>query len=182
MSSKLIYHLCCGPCGILGLETLCAEGFDVICYFDGANIHPVEEYERRLASVRVVCESVGARLFVPPYDPTSWLQETLEFAQEPEGGQRCPVCFRYQLTVAARCGAELGAQFLCTSLTMSRQKSPQLINTIGEEVAHQFGLQWVERVWRKGGGLEKGARRAKELGLYRQSYCGCRYSMRRGEG
>jgi predicted adenine nucleotide alpha hydrolase (AANH) superfamily ATPase len=44
------------------------------------------------------------------------------------------------------------------------------------EISKGASLEWKDRVWRKKGGFLRSVQISKELGLYRQSYCGCVYS------
>lgn len=160
-------------------ELSCArEGRDVIGYFWGANIFPVEEYERRKQAVEVLIEHTGGECVFASYERESWLEATRELAHEPEGGRRCEICFRLQLESAARCGVEAGCASLCTSLTISPHKNVALINSLGDEIARAHGLVWLERVWRKNNGFARSIKMSKELGLFRQNYCGCEYSER----
>ena len=46
------------------------------------------------------------------------------------------------------------------------------------EAAARCGVEWVERVWRKRDGFKRSVAESKRLGLYRQNYCGCIFSMR----
>ena len=97
---------------------------------------------------------------------------------EPERGVRCAVCFRVQLDAAAEYAAANGFTHLCTTLTISPHKDAALINAIGAEAAAPRGIEWVERVWRKRDGFKRSVAESKRLGLYRQNYCGCIFSMR----
>lgn len=99
-------------------------------------------------------------------------------AAEPEGGGRCRLCFALQLEAAALQAAERGFSHLTTTLTISPHKDPALINQIGAETAKKYGLTWVEKIWRRGGGFQRSVEESTRLGLYRQNYCGCIYSER----
>ena len=178
-NKKLLYHLCCGICGIPGWEQLIAEGYEVIAFFDGGNIHPRQEMERRDAAAAQVAERIGTPLLHEGYPVAQWQAFIAGHEDQPEGGTRCPLCFEHQLRQAARVACQQGAPYLCTSLTLSRHKSPQLINAIGAKVAADFGLNWVEKVWRKGGGIARADGVAREMGLYRQTWCGCIYSQKK---
>lgn len=122
-----------------------------------------------------------ASLVTPDHDPRRWFAAVRGLEREPERGRRCEVCFAYQLERAAEAAVRAGATALCTSLTVSRHKDPKLINALGASIAARWGLRWEDRVWRKGDGTRRSDQLSKELGLYRQNFCGCRFSMRSEE-
>lgn len=176
--SRLLLHICCAPDGTVPWPDLEAEGFTVTGYFYGGNIHPHQEYLRRTVAVRRLAEEHGNRLILGPYDPDAWLRATKKYSREPEGGLRCPLCFRLQLENAADVACREGIENLCTTLTISPHKDPGLLNGLGEAVCAERGLTWVERIWRKQGGFIRSVAESRRLGLYRQNYCGCIYSVR----
>ncbi len=72
---SLLLHACCAPCSSYVLEYL-ARYFDITLYFYNPNIHPREEYDRRLAEVdkllRLPPFCRGEELVVGPYDAAAW--------------------------------------------------------------------------------------------------------------
>ncbi len=174
----LLLHICCAPDGTIPWRELERQGFRVTGFFYGSNIHPVEEYRLREEAVRRLAAEHGDRLIVGFYEPELWLAATEGWHDEPEGGRRCPVCFRLQLEAAAEAACREGLSRICTTLTISPHKNPELLNRLGREVAAARGLTWVERIWRKGGGFVRSVEESRRLGLYRQNYCGCRFSIR----
>lgn len=178
---KLLLHICCAPDATVPWPELLAEGYEASGYFYGGNIHPQAEYEKRAEAVRMLAEVTQAPAILPGYEPEKWLEATKELADEPERGRRCPVCFRLQLEAAAVYAAAHGFSHLSTTLTISPHKDAALINKIGAETAVQHGLVWLERIWRKQDGFKRSVAESKRLGLYRQNYCGCVYSLRSRE-
>ncbi len=178
MGEKVLLHACCAPCATVGTASLIDEGRDLTLYFYGGNIHPESEWDRRRESLQKLASAYGIPLLVRPYDVSEWDASVLGLEGEPEGGLRCVRCMRLQLENAARAARGLGIGTLCTSLTLSPQKHPDLINSWGRDAAESCGLRWEERVWRKKGGFLKSVRESSRLGLYRQNYCGCRFSVR----
>ena len=92
---KVVLHICCGVCAAGVVERLNTEGHEVYGFFYNPNIHPQEEYERRLEAVRKVAKEMNFPLEVGSYTPEEWFAETRALENEPEGGKRCEVCFRY---------------------------------------------------------------------------------------
>lgn len=180
MSKKLLLHICCAPDATIPWPEFTAEGFETTGYFYGSNIHPEEEYQKRLEALKTLKASVGASVVLPEYEPSMWFSRAEQFAKEPEGGKRCEVCFRTQLEAAVRYAAENGFEAVSTTLTISPHKNAALINKIGAETAEKYGVEWIERVWRKNNGFKRSVEESRRLGLYRQNYCGCIYSYRDG--
>nr|WP_321499635.1 epoxyqueuosine reductase QueH [uncultured Dethiosulfovibrio sp.] len=177
VKNRVLLHICCGPDGTVPWPNLQGEGFDVIGYFYGGNIHPSSEYYLRLGAVKAVEGEWGGRLIVPPYDSDPWFALTGHLSEEPEGGRRCSLCFRIQLEAAASAAVTEGIGLMTTTLTISPHKDPEEINSIGREVAKSRGLTWIDRVWRKKNGFKRSLEECGRLGLYRQNYCGCIYSL-----
>lgn len=181
MSKKLLLHICCAPDATIPWPELIAEGYKTVGFFYGSNIHPQEEYERRLEALNILQKSVAGKVILPKYDTEQWLTEAEKFAKEPEGGKRCEVCFRLQLEAAARYAAENGYNAFCTTLTISPHKNVALINAIGAELGKKYKIEWIEKIWRKQNGFKRSVEESKRLGLYRQNYCGCVFSVRKEE-
>ncbi|MCR5346821.1 MAG: epoxyqueuosine reductase QueH [Fretibacterium sp.] len=178
--SALMLHICCAPDATVPVEDLTAEGWQVAGFFYGSNIQPVEEYRLRLGALHKLMDyHNGLPVEEAPYAPDVWLSHMLRLGlmEEPEGGARCTACFELQLEAAARAAIRLGCSHLCTSLTISPHKDAARITSIGERIAEENSLTWEPRIWRKKNGFLRSIRASKELGLYRQNYCGCMPSL-----
>lgn len=154
------------------------EGFEVIGYFFGSNVHPQEEYLRRREAVLKVAESFGLKLLEDEYRPELWLERVRGLEGEPEGGRRCRVCFYLQLGRAAKLCRDIGASAFATTLTVSPHKDVRLISQLGARISLSSGVEYLDVVFRRGDGFKKSVAMSRELGLYRQSYCGCAFSRR----
>ncbi len=174
----LVLHICCAPDATVPISLLGEEGYHVEGYFYGSNIHPEEEFEKRAAAVKTLCLIKGIQCFIMSYEPQQWFSLTEQFALEPEGGKRCYLCYEIQLRAAAEHAVDKGARCLTTTLTISPHKDPVVINQIGERVSREYGLKWVQKIWRKNDGFRRSVEESKMLGLYRQNYCGCIYSIK----
>lgn len=172
---KIVLHICCGVCAAGVVEVLAAEGHQVTGFFCNPNIHPAEEYQRRLDTTYRVAQELGFALQVGPYTPEEWLEETASLKHEPEGGKRCQVCFRIRLDKTYDYLSDCGADAFTTTLTISPRKSAQVVNKIGQEVG---GERFLVRDFKKKDGFKRAIQLAKRWELYRQDYCGCIYSMR----
>lgn len=176
---RVLLHCCCAPDGTVPLADLSAEGYVPTLYWYGANIHPAAEEVKRREALFILAGGAVPVIVEKAFDPP-WMEVAGALGREPEGGARCALCFRLQLEGAARAAVGEGIGRLCTTLTISPHKDVELINRIGEETAESYGLEWLGRVFRKKGGFGRSVALSRELGLYRQSYCGCIFSMGRG--
>ncbi len=177
MNKNLLLHICCAPDASVPVPDLLAEGWNVHGYFYGSNIHPQEEYARRLEALHRLTGHTGIPCDIAGYAPDEWLEGVRGLEDEPEGGRRCARCFELQLEAGAKIARALGCEYFCTTLTISPHKNVELINALGERIAGLHGLCWEKRIWRKNNGFLRSVRASKELGLYRQNYCGCRFSI-----
>lgn len=172
---KVVLHICCGVCAAGVVEKLTSEGHQVLGLFYNPNIHPLDEYNRRLKVTQEVAGKLNFPLEVGLYTPEEWLKQTASLASEPEGGRRCEVCFRLRLERTYRYMLEHGWDAFTTTLTVSPQKSAEMINRVGREVG---GERFLARDFKKRGGFQRAIELANKWCLYRQNYCGCLYSRR----
>jgi predicted adenine nucleotide alpha hydrolase (AANH) superfamily ATPase len=173
---KIVLHICCGVCAAGAIEALANEGHQVIGFFYNPNIYPEEEYRRRLEVAFKVAEEFNSPVEVGPYIPEEWLALTDSLKDEPEGGKRCPVCYRLRLQKTHDFMIACGANTFTTTLTISPHKSAQVINSIGQEIG---GEKFLVRDFKKKDGFKRAVQLAKRWELYRQDYCGCIYSKRK---
>jgi len=172
---KILLHICCGVCAAGVVERLTSEGHQVHGLFYNPNIHPRQEYDRRLEVARKVAKELDFPLEVPLYITEEWFNETVSLENEPEGGRRCEVCFRLRLKKAYLYMKDCGADAFTTTLTVSPHKSADVINRVGQEIG---GERFLARDFKKKEGFKRAVELAKKWALYRQDYCGCIYSMR----
>ena len=175
---QILVHICCGVCAGSVVERLRDEDFEVVGFFYNPNIHPEEEYKRRLKTTEEVSRGLGFDLIEGSYDKDNWFKLTRGLEAEPEGEKRCEVCFKMRLERAYKRSNELNIPFFTTTLTVSPHKDTSIINRIGRELNH---TNFLERDFKKKEGAKLAIEFAKKFDLYRQNYCGCIYSMRRGE-
>ena len=175
---KIVLHICCGVCATAVVERLVSEGHQILGLFYNPNIYPLQEYNKRLEATREVAKRMNLQLEAPPYDPESWLQEIAGLESEPEGGRRCQVCFRHRLKRTYLYMETYKLDAFTTTLTVSPHKSAAVINRIGQEIG---GERFLAGDYKKKDGFRRAMELGKEFDLYRQHYCGCRYSMGKGE-
>jgi len=172
---KIVLHICCGVCAAGVVERLTQEGHLVLGFFYNPNIHPLEEYDRRLEVAHRVAGELNFSLIEAPYVPDEWLKETEPLADEPEGGRRCEVCFRLRLKETHSFTEERGWDAFTTTLTISPRKKADVVNRVGVEIG---GDRFLARDFKKKEGFKRTMELAKKWALYHQDYCGCIYSLR----
>ena len=148
--------------------------------FANSNIDTKEEFEKRLREAEKLAAVDGVKIVALPYDHEEWLREVAAgYEHEPEKGSRCARCFRYNLTKTAEYAAAHGFDEFTTSLTVSPHKVSRTIFEVALAMTanHQSPTaNFLPCDFKKNEGFKLSTRRAKELGLYRQSYCGCEFS------
>jgi predicted adenine nucleotide alpha hydrolase (AANH) superfamily ATPase len=176
---RVALHICCAVCAAGAVERLQQDGHEVYGWFFNPNIYPEEEYRRRLASARQVAREIGFPLKEGSYCPDEWRQAVVSLENEPEGGKRCPVCFKMRLERAYRFMQDSGCDAFTTTLTMGSNKPADLITRIGREIA---GDKFLSRDFKKKEGFKRAGELARKWDLYRQDYCGCIYSLKERDG
>lgn len=175
---KLVLHICCAICGAYLSEVL-KDRFTIIYHYYNPNIHPQEEYERRKESVMKLAALSNSEFIEGDYDVQNWYKTIAGFEGEPEGGKRCPLCFRFRLTKTGELAAAKGATHFTTTLASSPYKNEDVIGAIGTDIASKLGLTFLtmadfgepkKDMWAKARAI------AKEQGFYHQKYCGCTFS------
>ena len=173
---KVLLHTCCGPCASACVPRLKDAGHAVAMYVANSNIDTREEFEKRLAGARKLAEAEGVELVAAPYDHEEWLREVAAgFEGEPEKGRRCERCFRYNLAKTVEYLEVCGHDSFCTSLTVSPHKPSAAVFSSSDDP------RFLKVDFKKKDGFKISVKRAAELGLYRQLYCGCEFSRRQME-
>jgi len=129
-----------------------------------------------LEAAHQVARKLSFPLEVGLYNPDEWLRETVSLQDEPEGGQRCQVCFKLRLKKTYFYMIDNSADAFTTTLTIGPRKSAAIINQVGQEIG---GNRFMVRDFKKQAGFQRATELARKWELYRQNYCGCIYSMRR---
>ena len=179
---KLLLHSCCGPCSTTAIFSL-AEEYDItICYYN-PNIYPEEEYIKRkneqVKLIKAINEegNIKIDLLDVEYDSERFEEAVCSLQKEKEGGARCSVCFRLRLEKVAMLAKEQSFDLFATTLTVSPHKNAPLINSIGEQISKEINVPYLPTDLKKKDGYKKSIEYSKQYELYRQNYCGCKYSI-----
>ncbi|MBC7329487.1 epoxyqueuosine reductase QueH [bacterium] len=166
---KVLLHTCCAPCATYVVKTLREEGYEPVLYFFNPNIHPYGEFLLREEAVKIFAEKEGLEAIYEGYGLRQFLREVV-FQED----NRCPICYFIRLKGTANYAKEHGIPIFTTTLLLSPYQNQELIRKIGEELEKETGVKFLYRDFRPG--YYESIRLSKELGLYRQKYCGCIYS------
>jgi predicted adenine nucleotide alpha hydrolase (AANH) superfamily ATPase len=169
---KTLLHICCANCAIYPVKTLREEGKELTGYFFNHNIHPYQEFRRRLDTVHQYAEQVALPLI--SNDDYALDEFLAHVAADP--ARRCTYCYLSRLEATARYAAEHGFDAFSTSLLYSRYQQHAVIRASGESLGQRYGIDFLYEDFRTG--WQEGIVVSKAMGLYRQQYCGCIYSER----
>lgn len=201
---RMLLHACCGPCSLEPSRILREEGHEITIFYANSNIAPDEEYAHRLETLRSWAEPAGFAVSEGVCDRGAWqrtagrigeaaleearervagfgrfgeltLDEAAALAVDPEKrAARCRACYRLRLEEAAQRAAEGGFEALSTTLAVSPYQYTDIIREELERAAAQAGVRAVFEDFRPF--YPEATRRSRELGMYRQNYCGCAIS------
>lgn len=196
---RLLLHACCAPCSSYTLEYL-SRYLDITIYYYNPNIHPAEEYERRLdelekflpkfcASPKNAAAGIKVVLQKADYKPQEFFDavqaERDNLQAEPERGERCRRCYQLRMEKAYEYARQNGFDWFTTTLSISPHKDAQMINEIGRsleqkaEQAQKAAPKFLYSDFKKKNGYKRSLELSKEYSLYRQDYCGCVYSKQK---
>ncbi len=168
---KVLLHTCCAPCSTYVIKRLREEGYhDIISYWYNINIHPYTEYKARLEALQEYTKKIDIPLIIE-YD-YGIREFTKAVANQIEA--RCNFCYRSRLTKTVQYAKEHGYEAFSTTLLVSPYQKHELIIQIAQELAREYGIEFIYFDFREG--FREGQQMAREAGLYMQKYCGCIYS------
>lgn len=174
---KLLLHACCGPCSLEPTRILAEAGHDITIAYLNSNISPAPEYEHRLATLLAWARSEGIPVIEGPYEPARWKQAVADAWDGTQDARedRCRACYRLRLEELAAYAHEHGFEGIGTTLTVSPYQYTFVIKEELERAAEPYDdLVAVFQDFRDN--YPQATIRSRELGMYRQNYCGCAYS------
>lgn len=167
---KVLLHICCGPCATYPLPELLGLGYEVMGYFSNSNIHPYTEYIKRREGVEAYTSNIGLQvIYDDNYDPSEYFQ-LINHRER----QRCTYCYVMRLEKAAQIARRGKFDYFSTTLLVSPMQKHDLIRELGESMGEKYGIPFLYQDFRPG--FKETVTRSREMGLYRQQYCGCLYS------
>lgn len=188
-TNNLLLHCCCAPCTLLPLESLTDEGWRVALYYYNPNIHPFEEYEKRLSVMQELASSSQVVLHVGAYDVDAWeervgigggpyplIPNAGDFAEmEAAKKLRCAACYALRFEALAAHALTMNIERLDTTLTISPYQFTQQVAQELAASALKYRGEALASDWRRL--YPEATKKSRALGMYRQNYCGCRFSF-----
>lgn len=163
-------HVCCANCALYPFQSLQKEGHEVFGFFYNPNIHPYQEYVKRLEAVKEIEEKLKVRMiYQDRYDLEDFLRNVVFREKE-----RCPICYYTRMKATAGIARQGKFTAFTTTLLASKHQDHHLIKEIGLAVGKEQGVSFYYADFREG--WKEGIEMSKKLSLYRQQYCGCIYS------
>ena len=180
---KILLHVCCGPCSTYPINYL-AEQFDVTAYFFGPNIHPQDEYQKRLNAFLAYCQKNNINYIEEEYIPDVYHEKIKK--HEDNKAKRCPLCYELRLEQTAKKARELNMDYFTSTLLISPHQDINLIKNIGENLSAKYEINFFtaqnkdDKKKYKGfrPGFTLGRKIAKKENMYSQEYCGCIFSSK----
>jgi len=185
---KLLMQSCCAVCNSWPLEYLYPI-FDITIYYNNSNIYPASEYDTRISELRAYVKLFNERniteikVVEEPYDYDAYKLLYLEKrATDKEGSNRCGMCYALRINQAMKYASEHDYEYVTTVMTISRQKNSDKINGIARRLANGYpNVKYFYSNFKKNKGIDFAVSTAKSLGIYKQEYCGCEYSIHEKE-
>ena len=178
----LFLHSCCAPCSSYCLEYLC-KYFSITVFYYNPNISMEEEYRKRVAEQKRLIDSYNRDQKGYPitvvegdYEPKLFFDMAKGYEDCPEGGERCFKCFDLRLRRTAEEAKAGNYDYFATTLTISPLKNAEKINEIGQQLASEYGVDWLPSDFKKKNGYKRSIELSAEYELYRHDYCGCAFS------
>ena len=167
---KLLLHTCCAPCSVYCVDELKKENIDVTSYWYNPNIHPYKEYEARLECLKVYDKQIGIPLIIDDY---YGLRDFCKNVVD-KIDNRCGYCYLCRLEKTAKYAKENGYDAFSTTLLISPYQEHELLKKTGYMLERKYGVKFLYKDFRPG--FREGQKKAREIGLYMQKYCGCIFS------
>ena len=176
---SLLLHSCCAPCSSSVIELL-LEYFDITVYYYNPNIYPAAEYYKRKEEQEKFCrdyfKDANIKVVSEDYNEEDFLKIAKGKENLREGGARCTLCYHLRLEKTASFAAKNGYDYFASTLSVSPLKCADRLNKIGEELSKEYGVKYLYNDFKKKNGYKRSCEISNEIGMYRQAWCGCKYS------
>ena len=168
---KLLLHTCCAPCSIYCIDVLRNENIEPTVYWFNPNIHPYTEYKLRKNTLIEYANSINIHAIIEEnYGLRNFCKNVIDDLEH-----RCEkYCYKVRLEQTAKYAMENGYDCISTTLLISPYQKHETLKEMGKIIAKKYNLEFIYKDFRIG--FKTGQEKAKELGLYRQKYCGCVFS------
>ena len=193
---NILLHVCCSNCALYPIKILRSRSHDFTGFWFNPNIHPYEEYQSRLASLKKLSDLWHVNIhYLEEYKPEEYFQ-ALNLTDEtllshcdlngsnssssssdfniPPAPDRCRSCYQLRLEKTAEEAKKGGFDAFTTTLLISPYQDFEQIRETGSRLAEKFNVMFHMEDFRPH--FRDAMNLAKELDLYKQKYCGCIFS------
>ena len=174
---KLLLHCCCAPCATAVIERILPNISAVTLYYYNPNTYPKTEYDKRLHELEKLAKIYNLQLIAENYDENEFFSAVIGHEDESEGGSRCNLCIALRLKRAQEYACRHGYDAFTTTLSVSPHKNAEFINTYGRTLSSD-DCEYIDADFKKANGFLRSTQLTEQYGLYRQNYCGCKFSQR----
>lgn len=175
---KLLLHACCAPCSSHCIFLL-NKYFDITIYYSNDNIYPKEEFEFRLNEINRFTKelNLGINVISDGYNPDDYYKAIEGLESLGEKSKRCYECYKERLTKTAIKAKKEGYDYFSTTLSISPYKVSRWINEIGRSLEKELDMPYLYSDFKKEEGYKHSIELSMKYNLYRQDYCGCKFSI-----
>jgi predicted adenine nucleotide alpha hydrolase (AANH) superfamily ATPase len=182
---KILLHICCSNCALYPVKLFRSEGHSLTGFWFNPNIHPLKEYECRLDSLKQLSSEWKIDAILrEEHQPEAYFKmlglngwnglNSLNGLNIPPSPERCKSCYKMRLEETAIEASKEGFDAFTTTLLISPYQSFEEIEKAGKALAERYNVEFMPRDFRPY--FREAMALSKELGLYRQKYCGCIFS------
>ncbi len=198
---RLLLHTCCGPCSTAVFEEL-KNQFRATGFFYNPNIWPKEEWGRRKAALGNFAKDKNFKIVYLESSKgikgdrgikgdkcdkgvreDKRRQRLIEFEylgkKEIWRPGECEQCYKNRLSKTAEYASKNNFDYFTTTLLISPYQGQEIIKKIGENLAKYFKIKFYYQDFTSY--FHESKILSKELGLYRQKYCGCQRSINKSK-
>jgi predicted adenine nucleotide alpha hydrolase (AANH) superfamily ATPase len=179
---KLLLHSCCAPCSSAVLERLAAE-WQLTIYYCNPNIDTITEFQRRASELdKLKALKIDFDTVVETYKPDDYAVAVKGLENLGEGSPRCFECYKLRLSKTAEYAKKHGFDAFATTLSISPYKNATWLSEIGRKLGQVYHVPYLDENFKKQNGYQRSLELSYQLKLYRQNYCGCKYSRAEAAG
>ena len=131
----LLLHCCCAPCSCYPLLLL-KDYFQITIFYNNSNIYPQSEFDLRLKTLQTYVDNLNKeynldiKIITPVYDNERFNKVLEKRKDDKEGSYRCYCCYALRYKELCEYASKYNYEYVCSVMTISRQKNEQMINKI----------------------------------------------------
>jgi predicted adenine nucleotide alpha hydrolase (AANH) superfamily ATPase len=160
---NILVHTCCAPCAFKVVSHLKDMGYIVDLLFYNPNIHPEEEYNKRLEGVKMLADIQSSNLIIDnTYSQKDW---------EEVNSKRCLFCYEDRIDKLFYYAKKYNYELVTTSLLTSIYQNHELVKNLLIKYSKIYNIDYYYFDFRNY--FYESKLLSKNHGIYIQKYCGC---------